>query len=143
MSLNEVGFGTLPESVDHAGEGDGIGGSRSPFHSTKSPREGPAGMAGNSSFSCCAEQEFFPFSMGLETIGASEDATGNEALVPEPFDFPDFFRLLLVSFASIKLPSSTDSERTAILCKGNILSRTSASISLDFFKTSSANRSCR
>lgn len=66
MSRKEVGLGTLPESVDHAGEGDGLGGSRSPFQRTKSPREGPAGMEGNTSFSCCAGRELLPFSMGLE-----------------------------------------------------------------------------
>lgn len=93
MSLNDSGLGTLPESIVQAGEGDGLVGS--PLQRTKSPREGPEGILGSCSFSCCTEQELFPFSMGLELIGVSPEATGFEILDPEPFDFVDFFRLLL------------------------------------------------
>ncbi|KAF7817572.1 uncharacterized protein G2W53_031541 [Senna tora] len=140
MSLSEVGLETLAESVDHAGDGDEL--TCSPFQRTKSPREGPVGMAGSTSFSFCTSRELLPFSIGLEPTGTSLDVTGIVTLDPEPFDFADFFRLLLVSLASMKLSTSIDSDWTAIFWEEEILSVATSSLSLDFFKTSSANRSC-
>nr|GLL18190.1 hypothetical protein Itr_chr01CG21070 [Ipomoea trifida]GMC47944.1 hypothetical protein Iba_chr01aCG16100 [Ipomoea batatas]GMC56087.1 hypothetical protein Iba_chr01fCG3790 [Ipomoea batatas] len=104
MSLSNVGFGTLPDSVDHAGTG-GEGFAGSPFQTTKSPKEGPDGTAGNTSFSGCSWRELLTLSTGLETE-VSTDAIDTEDLVPEPFAFADFLRLFLVSFASMKLSLS-------------------------------------